>query len=279
MSQARFSACAYQLGFDRPEETLQMVSDAGFSGIEANDTVVEGRDEAAISDLGRSAVAHGAPFTSYHLPFTKDIDVAAFYETDRLRAVRSLSDAMRQAALLGAGTVILHPTTNSNDVRVEGAERYLDRLATSIEPLAQLAGELGLTIAVENMMNTARRCFFSQPEHIEAFRERVEHERVGFCLDTGHALISLGDARQLEMADAMRGRLVALHLQDTPGDRDIHIAPGHGRVDFRGLAAMLRSDGVDVVMCIETPPFTPERPHDLESWRMLVAETRALLEG
>jgi sugar phosphate isomerase/epimerase len=274
--QPRFSACGYLFRPDTIEHALESTSEAGFVGIEGNDEVIAGMDDAAIRSLSKRAAGLGVPFTTYHLPFARQHDMAAFYETERRAAVEQIRSAMRRASLLGAHTVILHPTTTSFDVGIESAGHYLDRLAASIAELAPFAGESGLRIAVENMMNPERSCYFSLPEHIASFRERVDDPRVGFCLDTGHALISLGPSRQLEMLEAMRGKLIALHLQDTPGDRDIHIAPGHGNVDFAGIAERLRRDGVEEVLCIETAPFAAERPYTAEAFSRLVSETREL---
>ena len=274
----RFSACGYALGFDEPDATFRTMHRAGFAGIEANDGVVDGREPDAISALGRRAAELGIPFTSYHLPFAKQHDVASFYETERLEAVRLIAEAMHRAAQLGARTLILHPSTSSYDTKVEGDERYRDRLCRSLEVIVPVAEKLDARIAVENMMHPQRDCYFSRPEHIERFRERFDHERVGFCLDTGHAIISAGPSRQLEIMEAMRGKLFAFHLQDNPGDRDLHIAPGRGNVDFAGIVARIRADSIDEVMCIETAPFDGVRPYTPSAWRGLVDDTATLFE-
>lgn len=277
MLRFRFSVCGYVIAGQRHADTFEKLRNAGFSGIEGNDLFVPDSDRPAAERLSRAARAAGVPFTSYHLPFTKRHDVSAFYETDRLEAVRLIEEAMTRASWLGSDIVILHPTTNSSDVHVEGTDRYMSRLCRSLEPLAKAAERLGLRIAVENMMNSERTCFFSQPEHIASFRKAFNHEHVSFCLDTGHALISVGAERQHEIMEAMGGKLIGFHLQDTPGDRDIHIAPGHGNVDFHGVFKRIKEAGIDEVMCIECPPFAPERPYTPDAWDTLVRETQAMV--
>ncbi len=265
----RFSACGYVLSFDDYEPALRMLARAGFVGIEGNDGILANARDDEIRSLAAAAVSAGVPFTSYHLPFGADHDIASYYETDRSRAVELIERSMRRASLFGADTVVLHPSTNANDVRTEGTEIYLRQLVRSIESLSGTAEELGLRIALENMMRPERLRFFSRPEHIRDFRERCDHDAVGFCLDTGHALISMGPERQHEIGEAMTGRLVALHLQDNPGDRDLHLAPGHGGVDFGGVFDLVKRDGVETTMCIESPPFAHAVPYTETAWREL----------
>lgn len=273
-----FSACGYQIAFDDPEGTCSMLGEAGFDGIEANDRITGERSLEEIKTIGRIAASAGVPITTYHLPFSREHDVAGFYETDRVEAVRRIEAAMRRAHAMGATTAILHPTTSSYDVGIEGTNYYQQQMCRSLKQLTRTAEELEITIAVENMMNHDHRCYFSRPDHIESFRGAFEHPLVGFCLDTGHALITMGPEHQLEVMDAMGDRIVAYHLQDTPGDRDIHIAPGRGNVDFAGVFSRAAAHGFDRPMCIECAPYVPERPYTHDAWATLVADTRSLAE-
>jgi sugar phosphate isomerase/epimerase len=75
---------------------------------------------------------------------------------------------------------------------------------------------------------------------------------------------------------AMGPRLAGFHLADNAGDRDSHLAPGRGLVDwgrvFRGAAGL----GFAGSMCIETPPFAQGPEYRPEAWRELVAQTDRL---
>lgn len=273
-----FAVSGYSLPMIDPALSLQAIRGAGFVGIEGFETMHLSAGFGSPADLRSLVDDHGMRFTSHHLPFGKDRDIAAFYETHRQAAVDAQSRSMEIAAELGAAVVIQHPASALLNIEVEDPRRYHDRLVKSLEALAPRAADLGIRIAVENMMQSGHQCYFGRPEHIAAINEAVQHPNVGFCLDTGHALISMGPGEEHRISEAMGDRLIAYHIQDNPGDRDMHIAPGRGNVDFGGVFA--RAASFEGVMCIETPPFTPADPEDeasmLSSWTQLLEETRAL---
>jgi sugar phosphate isomerase/epimerase len=99
-----------------------------------------------------------------------------------------------------------------------------------------------------------------------------DHPSLGFCLDTGHALVAAGPERAGEFFEVMAPRLIAFHLADNAGDRDSHLAPGHGLVDweqfFRQVVRLNYAHG----MCVETPPFAPGPSYSLEAWRRMFTD-------
>ena len=135
--------------------------------------------------------------------------------------------------------------------------------------------------AVENMLpgHDGPR-LGSSPDHITAFAKRFGHPNLGFCLDTGHALVAGGPERAHEFADAMGTSLAAFHLADNAGDRDSHLAPGRGLVDFAAVFRGAAGIGYAHPMCIEAPPFAhlAGGSFPLAAWQALVAETRAIAE-
>ena len=275
----RLSVSAYGLSFEDAEQTFDTVRKAGFVGIEGHEGVSRDGSREDFRTLADLAAVYEIPFTSYHLRFTQREDVASFYDTSRREAVKSIVDDMENAAALGAETVILHPSTNHFETTIEGSDRYLDRLSLSLDTLTPDADRLQLRIAVENMMTPGKARYFSTPRDIESFRKRIDYAAVGFCLDTGHALISMGPERELEILDAMADRLIAFHLQDNSRIRDIHLAPGKGFVDFESTFSKIRALGIDEVMCVECAPFTPYYPFPVDAWAELVRDTKALVNG
>jgi sugar phosphate isomerase/epimerase len=142
--------------------------------------------------------------------------------------------------------------------------------------LIPVAERLGLTIALENMLPSGGGRFASRPEHLERLGKLFPQKQIGFCLDTGHALVAGGPERAGEFLDVMKDRMVAYHLADNAGDRDSHLAPGRGRVDWAALFRGIAEAGYDGSLCIETPPFGPGPPYRPEDWKALLAETKTL---
>jgi sugar phosphate isomerase/epimerase len=182
-----------------------------------------------------------------------------------------------RAAILGAKVCIQHPTTNRNSVDTEGLDPYMRQLSRSLEFLLPEAESLGITIALENMVARTPGRFCSRPEHLRMVREEFNSRNLGMCLDTGHAYIAGGAEALDDFFDAMEPCLVAFHLQDNAGDRDSHLAPGHGLVDWNRIFRRISRMGFDRSVCIETPPFASGPPYSLRAWIQMLEETEMLV--
>lgn len=257
-------------------EVCAIARSAGLSGLEGGETSFQGWSEAALMAAAAEYRSAGLVIDTFHLPFTATDDIAAFYETARRETVRRMRFWMERASLLGAKIGILHPSTCRFSTVVEGLDGYLAALEKSFAELLPAAEALGLTLALENMLPGEQGDRFgSRPEHFALLREKFGHPRLAFCLDTGHALVA-GRERAADFPRVMGRELVAFHLQDNAGDRDSHLAPGHGRVDwpavFRGMEAL----GYRGVACIEASPFDFGPDYTPAAWRRMVGETAAL---
>ena len=120
----------------------------------------------------------------------------------------------------------------------------------------------------------------SQPEHLSVIAEKFAHPNLGFCLDTGHALVAGGPDGAHAFFQAMDPHLVAFHLADNAGDRDSHLAPGRGLVNWNTLFKAMAELNFSHPACIETPPFAhaPNQTYPLPAWKQLTAETDDLVE-
>ncbi|MCK4515838.1 MAG: sugar phosphate isomerase/epimerase [Spirochaetaceae bacterium] len=260
------------------EEIRDICLAAKLSGIEGTPPLFQDMSDVEVESFRRIFEDAGLRIPTFHLPFSAADDIASFYNTQREAAVATMEQWMRRAALVGARIGIQHPTTTAYDVAREGLERYLDHIGRSFETLLSIAEELNFTIAIENMLPHNGGRFCSVPEHISGIIEQFDHPNLGFCLDTGHALISLADNAP-EMQDAMGSKLVAYHLADNAGDRDSHLAPGHGRVDWSTVFRKATEANYSGAMCIETPPFSAGPNYSVEAWKGMVEDCRRLAEA
>jgi sugar phosphate isomerase/epimerase len=249
---------------------------AGLAGIEGAPPLFQNLSDAEVESFRRIFEDAGLRIATFHLPFSAADDIASFYHSQREVAVATMAHWMKRAALVGARVGIQHPTTTGYDVAKEGLERYLEHIGQSLDTLLPIAEELGFTLAIENMLPRDGGRFCSHPTHISCLIERFDHPHLGFCLDTGHALVSLADNAP-EMQDAMGSRLVAYHLADNAGDRDSHLAPGHGRVDWSTVFRQAAAANYGNTMCIETPPFAAGPDYSIQAWKSMVDECRQLI--
>ncbi len=72
------------------------------------------------------------------------------------------------------------------------------------------------------------------PADIQFLFENLKHQKVGFCLDTGHSS-AFGQADLAAWLDTLGPYLGQLHLHDNLGNDDEHLALGDGMIDFNLL--------------------------------------------
>ena len=185
-----WTTTGYTLAGKSHDEIVETCRFAGLAGIEGSPPLFEGKTETELQVLGASYRDAGLCIETFHLPFSADDDIASFYETTRRRAVDNMRFWMGKASLLGATVGIQHPTTNRTDAGVEGLETYFRQIGKSLDTLLREAEALDFTIALENMLPSGGGRFTSRPEHFERIIRDFAHPNLGFCLDTGHALVA-----------------------------------------------------------------------------------------
>ncbi len=114
--------------------------------------------------------------------------------------------------------------------RMKRSRAYLERSFRSLEDVLPVAEDLGVTIGLEN-----RYFLMSFPcleEFVHIF-ETFDSPFLGYWHDVGHGVVRahFGYEDTTQVARALRGRLVGMHVHDAVGVKD-HRAPGDGEVDF-----------------------------------------------
>ena len=272
----RFSAGTHIVS-DLPHAELQrLFSKAGFDAVELWHSMLTPLTVEQAERLGEEYSTAGVPVETVHLPFgDSSTDISNLYENSRRKAVDYIRHAMERAAAAGAKAGILHPTHSRDPVDVNGFDSYLTQMVVSMSELLREAEALDLPLALENLPPVTGGRYGSLPAHFRRFASELAHSHLYFCLDTGHALMAAGHEGTIDLMDAMGKHLRAFHLSDTPGDRDLHLAPGHGSVDFRRIFKYAKNLS-PLSMCIETPPFAPGPSYSDDSWLAMVNEVRTL---
>jgi len=273
------SFTGYTLDGLSKEQIVELCESSGSVGFECAPPQLEGLNLDETKEFGQWFRDAGVRIDTLHLPFGRKFDIAAFYEFDRVSAVKTIGGWLEQAAAVGARAVIQHPASASAGTDDEGTTPFLDKLCRSLEALLPHAERLGLTIAVENMLPGSNRQFGSEPEHLVAVNEKMAHPALGFCLDTGHATVARETKAVDVFFDALGDKLMCFHLSDTAGDRDMHLAPGKGNVDWKTVFSRVASLGEGLAMTIEVPPFAWGPPYASEAWSALVSDTKAIIEA
>jgi D-psicose/D-tagatose/L-ribulose 3-epimerase len=135
--------------------------------------------------------------------------------------------------------------------RMDGPERErtLERIAAGLRPLADYAGERGVTLAVEPLNRYETSLVNTVAQGLELV-ELVSSDACGLLLDTFH--LNIEERDPAAAATAAGSRIAHVHACGT--DRG---APGQDRFDWPGFLGALRGAGYDGSLCIES--FTPEQ--------------------
>jgi sugar phosphate isomerase/epimerase len=192
-----------------------------------------------LSDGLHDLLSDSSPCSEYPLSYSvhapcSDINVAAINERMRSASISVLGDVLAASVRIGADHVVVHPGfTPYEQVR----ERSYASLLISLDDLARLQEEHGVTVCIENMGGW-ECCHFRTP----AFLPELSERGLGFTLDCGHAQLN----GNLDVFLAAGG-YCHVHLHDNGGSSDDHAACGDGTIDFPDLVQRLHPGATLVV--------------------------------
>jgi sugar phosphate isomerase/epimerase len=112
-------------------------------------------------------------------------------------------------------------------------ERKFEAAMTSVEHLRAFAKPLGVRVLVENIPNE-----LSMPDRLVEFIRTAHFDDVGVCFDTGHAHMMSDVPSAFE---TLKSFVHSTHVHDNTKDRDSHLWPGAGSIDWKQTLELLSS--------------------------------------
>ncbi len=191
-----------------------------------------------------------------HLPQAHGYISANLAHPDAETRARHTELLLRQLAVcqaLGIENVVIHPGTGEGYATPEERRVIFDCNAEAFRVLGDRAGELGLRIGLENMLEWRgqRIQFGSTAEELLEFLAALDHPALGITFDSSHA-----NAKGLDLPATVRAfgeKLICTHLSDNDGSGDQHRTPGNGKIDWPGVMTALREIGYDGMLNLEIP--------------------------
>ncbi len=206
----------------------------------------------AIHDWRKLIEDYGMRFVDAHAPFGRYSDLNCPIQELRPAMLAQKRLAIELAAAFGVRTITIH--VGEPGFLDFSLERLHEFLLESLEELLPLAEKLGVIIAIENIWFPT--C--SSDRLLDAVK-RFQTPALGICYDSGHANIMAGknvtDANHALWDYHQRGmeppwndhiledvlpHVVNCHLHDNDGQRDLHLLPGAGTVDWPHIVELLR---------------------------------------
>lgn len=219
--------------------------------------------------------SNGVRIRSVHAPLYPDVRT---YREDRWYSLSSEEEEHRQSSVAataraagwlanhGGGTIVVHTTFPSENW-------YPRRWAACLSSLNELLALVpeNVRFAVENTPLASGRV-----ETILDIVHRYPPERVGVCLDLGHAHIQ---ENVLNAIRACAGRLIHVHASDNHAIRDDHFVPGRGSVPWDRAIPALREIGFGGPFTIELRDYTRGENAPYRNFEEILSECRDALDG
>jgi protein FrlC len=155
-------------------------------------------------------------------------------ESVRRDSVRYIEDAIDNALRIGAPSVSL---CAGMTLCGESVDQGWMNLRQSIVELLDYTDKSDLLLLIEPAHKAESTLILTVADGLRMICE-IGSERLGVCLDTGHAHINGEDLAQVV------GRLcdvpLHIHIDDNKGDNDAHLIPGEGSIDYAPFVRALR---------------------------------------
>ena len=155
-------------------------------------------------------------------------------EAIRCDSVRYIEDAIDNALKLGAPSISL---CAGMTLHGESIEHGWKQLRQSIVELLDYTDKTKLKLLIEPAHRAESTLILTIADGLRMVRE-IGSERLGICLDTGHANVNGEDLHQI--VHNLRGVPMHIHIDDNRGDSDAHQIPGEGNINYRPFTRALQ---------------------------------------
>jgi len=238
----------------RLEEALKRISDAGFAEVEINANSKRHLNprffpRGELPHLRRLLEDLSLHPNSVHAPFS-ELDLSTPRSDLRRQTVDLLADTLEYCRAIGCPIMVVHP--NHTDSLPIGPEAMKRNSVEALRELANRAEDLGVKIALENMIDKEGGRFGSRVADLRKIIEEAGSPLMGICLDTGHTNLLPGSNVSQEEEIAQTGELLwTLHIDDNDGREDRHWLPGEGNIDWNQIIKGLRRANYQGVFMME----------------------------
>jgi len=248
-------------------ELLTKIADAGFQGVEvfASRSHFDYSTRADVRSMAMALADCRLQLASLHAPSSRDLSVnreggtpLSITEVERVRRVEAMDELKRVldvAEDLPFSRLILH----MGGSREAANPRKRDAAFSSLEHLTLHAKHLGVTVCIENTTSE-----MGEPGYLRAFVDETRLSRLRFNFDIGHAHLAEGPVadRVAKSFEPLRNLVASAHIHDNHGEKDEHLAPYDGTIDWR--AALKQFDSTptgDLPLTLELKEKTgPDAP-------------------
>lgn len=258
-------------------ELLSDIAAAGFQGVEifCSRAHFNYTSKMEAQQIKQALADSQLTLTSLHAPTSRDLSATresgqplSICEVERVRRIEAM-DELKRAIDVAEELPFPRMVFHMGGSRETADLRKRDAAFSSLEHLILHARHLGVTICVENTTSE-----MGDPAYLRSFVDETRLTGLRFTFDIGHAHLAEGPAEErIEKSFApLKDLVVGAHIHDNHGDKDEHLPPYDGTVDWPAAIKVLKTvpDG-DLPLLLElkekTGPDAPSAQEQLRSAR------------
>lgn len=191
-----------------------------------------------IKELGEWFRTEGVEFHSMHSPMYmsnelkaggRPLNIVDLDKPSRIDAMDEIKRAVEVAEYLPFRFLIQH--IGKSDEYDD--PRKFENALSSVEHLRAFCRQLGITLLLENIPND-----LATPERLSELLKALHYPDLGICFDTGHAHMMSSVHQALGV---LENRVRSTHVHDNRCDKDAHLWPGEGTIDWADTMQALRA--------------------------------------
>jgi sugar phosphate isomerase/epimerase len=252
-------------------ELLGQISEAKFQGVEifCARSHFEYASKTEARAMAGALEAHKLQLVSLHGPTSRDASAMresgtplSICEVERVRRIEAMDELKRVIDVaddLPYSRLILH----MGGSRETADPRKRDAAFSTLEHLVLHAHHAGVTICMENTTSE-----MGDPAYLRAFVDETRLTGLRFNFDIGHAHLADGpqEERIEESFSPLRELVASVHLHDNHGDKDEHLPPFDGSIDWpAGIQLLQSAPRASLPLVLELKEKTgPETPSAVE---------------
>jgi sugar phosphate isomerase/epimerase len=203
--------------------------------------------------------------TSLHAPTSRDLSATreggqplSICEVERVRRIEAM-DELKRAIDVAEDLPFPRMIFHMGGTREMADPRKRDAAFSSLEHLILHARHVGVTICVENTTSE-----MGDPAYLRSFYDETRLTGLRFNFDIGHAHLADGpeDERVEKGFAPLRELVVGAHIHDNHGEKDEHLPPYDGTIDWEKSIKILKTaPASDLPLLLELKEKTgPDAP-------------------
>jgi sugar phosphate isomerase/epimerase len=227
-------------------ELISQIGGVGFNGVEifCSRSHFDYNSKEEIQNIGGALADAKLKLTSLHAPTSRDLSPTreggqplSICEVERVRRIEAMDELKRAidvAEELPFSRMIFH----MGGSRETADPRKRDAAFSSLEHLILHAKHVGVTICVENTTSE-----MGSPAYLRSFIDETRLNGLRINFDIGHAHLADGpeENRIAEAFEPLRELTAGTHIHDNHGEKDEHLPPYEGSIDWTAAVALLKT--------------------------------------